>query len=153
GRSALLAAPQLGAFRGPLLAERHVQLWVVLVGDQDLRNVAFGRQAQAHAPVDQRLCRRWDPWHVGRGPYSVAACKRTTSRTASGVPPAPVGGESRSTSPTASKSCCRAARPSAKHPPRFASCGPGSTGAWPSSSARGRRSPRAGRRCPTSARC
>ena len=46
---ALGAAPQLGAARAAAAPQAHVQLRIVLVGDQDLRDVALGGRAQLHA--------------------------------------------------------------------------------------------------------
>ena len=52
-----------------------MQLGIVLVGDQDLGDVALGDRRSDHALVDQRLGRLWNRGHVGLRPYSVAAVK------------------------------------------------------------------------------
>src|SRR5947209_20459124 len=55
GKLRLGPAPELGPARGTLLTEAEVQRRVVLIGDEDLGDVALGEVAQTDLAVDQRL--------------------------------------------------------------------------------------------------
>ena len=62
---ALGAAAQLGATRRPVLAGQQVQPGVVLIGDQDLRDVALEVVAQHDGAVGQRVGEVRERAHVG----------------------------------------------------------------------------------------
>src|SRR5436305_5877869 len=47
--------PKLGAARRPRLAESLAQVWIVLVGDQDLWDIALGCKTEPDGPVLERL--------------------------------------------------------------------------------------------------
>ena len=85
-RGALGVAAELGPARRPLEPQPLVQMPVVLVGDQDLGDVALGPEAQRDRAVADRLWQVRKGGHVRTGPYPVAPWSR--SPTASAAPSA-----------------------------------------------------------------
>ena len=71
----------LGQFLDPIgIKAAYSKLGIVLVGDEDLRDVALGGDAQTGPLAAQRLGELGEGRHVFCGPYPVALCARSITR-------------------------------------------------------------------------